>query len=167
MILLRGLIAMVLLSCSGSGVLAHAVAVNLDVFTENNELVVLMNGVQGQPITGASLAFTVLTDSGEISSGVLKNVADGEYRAVLGKIPDGQQTLKLLDTTFPAEALEVASTVQFPLIQPVRMLLPASKTGQPDLTLLVGLATLPVVVALIALVLVLLMRPKVKEEVAS
>ncbi len=152
-----------LLIWSGSGVLAHAVAVNLDVFTEKNELVVLMNGVQGQPITGASLAFRVLSDSGEISSGALKNVADGEYRTQIAAL-NGQYTLKLLDTTFPAEALEVARTVQFPLLQPVRLLLPASKSGQPDLTLLVGLATLPVVVALIALVLVLLVRPKGKKE---
>ena len=141
---------------------AHAVAVNLDVFSEKKDLVVLMNGVQGEPINGASLAYSLLSETGEVSSGVIKPVADGEYRVVV-TVPSGAYTLKLRDTTFPAEALEVAKAVQFPLTQSVRLLLPASKAGQPDLTLLVVLAALPVVIALLALAFVLFVRPKNKE----
>jgi hypothetical protein len=161
---LRGIVFLLLCFCCTSSVLAHAVAVNLDVFMEKNDLVVLMNGVQGEPINGASLAFSVLSGSGEIAGGVLKPVADGEYRALVPNVLSDLYTLKLRDTTFPAETLEVARTVQFPLLQTVRLLLPASKIGQPNLNLLVVLATLPVVLALIALALVLLFRPKKKEE---
>ena len=141
---------------------AHVVAVNLDVFSEKKDLVVLMNGVQGEPINGASLAYALLSEVGEVSSGVIKPIADGEYRVAV-TVPSGVYTLKLRDTTFPAEALEVAKTVQFPLTQSVRLLLPASKAGQPDLTVLVVLATLPVVIALLALAFVLFFRPKSKE----
>jgi hypothetical protein len=145
-----------------SSAFAHAVAVNLDVFSEGKDLVVLMNGVQGEPINGAVLAYSLLSEAGEVSSGVVKPIADGEYRVTVN-IPSGLYTLKLRDTTFPAEALEVAKRVEFPLNQSVRLLLPASTSGQPDLTLLVVLATLPVVIALLALALVLFFRPKNKE----
>jgi hypothetical protein len=150
-----------LFSCFSSA-LAHAVAVNVDIFTEKKDLVVLMNGVQGEPINGASLAYSLLSEAGEVSSGVIKPVADGEYRVAV-TVPSGAYTLKLRDTTFPAEALEVAKSVQFPLAQPIRLLLPASKAGQPDQTLLLALATLPVVIALLALGFVLFLRPKNKE----
>jgi hypothetical protein len=146
---------------------AHAVAVNLDAFVEQSELVVLMNGADGQPINQASIAYSLLSQKGEVSSAQLKYVADGEYRTTLPTIPNGQYTLKLRDTTFPQEALEVASTIQMPLQNPVRLLLPPSKAGQPDVTILIVLAVLPIVVALGALVLVLFLRPKPKPEVVE
>jgi hypothetical protein len=146
---------------------AHAIAVNLDAFVEQSELVVLMNGADGQPINQATIAYSLLSQQGEVSSAQLKYVADGEYRAKLPNIPSGQYTLKLRDTTFPQEALEVASTIQIPLQNPVRLLLPPSKTGQPDVTVLIVLAVLPIVVALISLVLVLFLRPKPKPEVVE
>lgn len=148
---------------SGSSAWAHAVAVNADAFFENKELVVLMNGVQGEPINGASLAYSLLSESGEVSSGAFKAVADGEYRVAVASLPTGSYTLKLRDTTFPQEALEVGKTVRLPLAAPVRLVLPPSTVGQPDTTLLVLLAILPVFVALIALFLVLFIRPKHKE----
>ena len=146
-----------------SGAWAHAVAVNVDAFFENQELVAIMNGVQGEPINGASLAYSLLSESGEVSSGVFKAVADGEYRVDVPILPSGLHTLKLRDTTFPQEALEVAKAVQLPLATPVRFVLPPSRVGQPDTTLLVVLAILPVLIALIALFLVLFIRPKNKE----
>jgi hypothetical protein len=146
---------------------AHAVAVNLDAFVEQSELVVLMNGVNGEPINGATIHYDLLAATGQVSSAQLKYVADGEYRASLPTIPNGEYTLKLRDTTFPQEALEVASTIQMPLQNPVRLLLPPSKAGQPDVTVLVVLAVLPILVALIALGLVLFMRPKPKPEVVE
>ena len=142
---------------------AHVVAVNLDAFSEKSELVVLMNGVQGEPINGASLAYSLLSSTGEVSSASLKSVADGEYRAVIPEVVSGAYTLKFRDTTFPQEALEIAATVQFPLQQPVRLVLPPSKTGQPDVTLLIILAALPVVIAFLALAFVLFLRPKTPE----
>jgi hypothetical protein len=152
-------------ACCISTAHAHAIAVNLDAFTEQSELVVLMNGVNGEPINQATIAYSLLSNQGEVSSDQLKYVADGEYRATLPEIPNGQYTLKLRDTTFPQEALEVASTIQMPLQNAVRLLLPPSKAGQPDVTVLVVLAVLPIVVALIALGLVLFLRPKPKAEV--
>jgi hypothetical protein len=146
---------------------AHAVAVNLDAFFEQSELVVLMNGTNGEPINQATIGYSLLSNQGEVSSAQLKYVADGEYRATLPDIAKGQYTLKLRDTTFPQEALEVASTIQIPLQNPVRLLLPPSKAGQPDVTVLVVLAVLPIVVALIALGLVLFLRPKPKPEVVE
>lgn len=156
------LVAWCLIFCSSSA-LAHAVAVNADAFFENQELVVLMNGIQGEPINGASLAYSLLSESGEVSSGVFKAVADGEYRVAVPNVPTGLHTLKLRDTTFPQEALEVAKAVQLPLATSVRLVLPPSTIGQPDTTLLIILAILPVFVALIALFLVLFVRPKHKE----
>lgn len=150
---------------STSSAFAHAVAVNLNAYTEQSMLVVLMNGINGEPINQATISYSLLSSSGEVSSAGLKYVADGEYRALLPKIPDGQYTLKLRDTTFPQEALEVASTVQMPLENPVQMLLPPSQAGQPEITVLVILAVLPILVALGALVLVLFLRPKPKPEV--
>jgi hypothetical protein len=144
---------------------AHAVAVNLDAFTEQSELVVLMNGINGEPINQATISYSLLSNQGEVSNAQLKYVADGEYRATLPSIASGEYTLKLRDTTFPQEALEVASTIQMPLQNPVRLLLPPSKAGQPDVTVLIVLAVLPILVALVALALVLFLRPKPKPEV--
>ncbi|MFN3265930.1 MAG: hypothetical protein ACK41E_03725 [Deinococcales bacterium] len=158
-------LALLLSLLSTPAVFAHAVAVNLDAFTEQSELVVLMNGVNGEPINQATIAYSLLSGSGEVSSAGLRYVADGEYRAKLPSVPKGEYTLKLRDTTFPQEMLEVASTVQIPLQNPVRMILPPSKVGQPDVTVLAILAALPILVALVALVLVLFSRPKPKPEV--
>jgi hypothetical protein len=144
---------------------AHAVAVNLDAYTEGSQLVVLMNGANGQPINNATIAYSLLATTGEVSSAQLKYVADGEYRANLPKIVQGQYTLKLKDTTYPQEALEIAGRLQIPTQAPLRLLLPPSTTGQSDVTVLVILAVLPIVVALAALGMVLFMRPKLKPEV--
>jgi hypothetical protein len=146
---------------------AHAVAVNLDAYTEGSQLVVLMNGVNGEPIGGATISYSLLSNQGQVSSAELKYVADGEYRANLPALSSGEYTLKLRDTTFPQEALEVAGTMQIPLQNPLRLLLPPSKVGQPDVTVLVILAVLPIIVALAALGFVLFMRPKPKPEVVE
>jgi hypothetical protein len=144
---------------------AHAVAVNLDAYTEGSQLVVLMNGANGQPIDNATITYSLLASTGEVSSAQLKYVADGEYRTILPPIAQGHYTLKLKDTTFPQEALEVAGTLQIPMQAPLRLLLPPSTSGQPDISVLVILAVLPIVVALVALGLVLFVRPKPKPEV--
>ncbi len=149
---------------AASSAFAHAVAVNLDAYTEKQQLVVLMNGTMGQPINGAVLAFSVLSSSGEIAGGALKMVADGEYRAALPIIQAGTYTLKFRDTTFPQEALEIGRSVDFPLQNAVRLLLPASSAGQPAIAVLVGLATLPVIIAMLVLLVVLFVRPKPKPE---
>jgi hypothetical protein len=144
---------------------AHAVAVNIDAFVENRELVVLANGPQGEPINGAVMQYTLLSGSGQVSSEQMRSVADGEYRAFMPTVEKGSYTLKITDTTFPQEALEVAANVTMPLVNPVRMLLPASSAGQPNSTLLIVLAVIPVVIALLAVGIILITRPKLTSSI--
>jgi hypothetical protein len=154
------LLVTLMLGMFGPTASAHAVAVNLDAFVENRELVVLANGPQGEPINGAVMQYELLSTSGQVSSERLRAVADGEYRAFMPMVQSGEYTLRIADTTFPQEALQVAANVQMPLVNPVRMLLPPSSAGQPNSTLLIVLAAIPVVIALLAVGIILITRPK-------
>jgi hypothetical protein len=157
---MRWFLLLVLTLMLGSSAAAHAVAVNLDAFVENRELVVLANGPQGEPINGAVMQYTLLSGSGQVSSEQMRAVADGEYRAFMPTVESGSYTLKITDTTFPQEALEIAANVQMPLVNPVRMVLPPSSAGQPNSTLLIVLALVPVVISLLAVLFILITRPK-------
>jgi hypothetical protein len=150
--------------CFFSVTYAHAVAVGLNAFVDQSDLVVLMNGVNGEPINDAIINYELLSATGKVSSARLRYLADGEYRAKLPVIPKGKYTLKLRDTTFPQEALESSKVIQMPLKNPVQMFLPPSKVAQPNVTAVVVLAVLPIVVALVALGLVLFFRAKPKLE---
>ncbi len=164
---MRWLVLSLMILVLGSNAAAHAVAVNLDVFIENRELVVLANGPQGEPINGAVMQYTLLSASGQVSSEQMRAVADGEYRAFMPTVEAGDYTLKIADTTFPQEALQIATSLQMPLINPVRMVLPPSSAGQPNSTLLIVLAVIPVAIALLAVGIILITRPKLTSSIDS
>jgi hypothetical protein len=160
---MRLLIALILLLAS-SRADAHAVAVDMDAFVEGKQLVVLMNGTGGQPINGAKLEYILESAGGERLTAFLPQAADGEYRVAAPSVPAGTYTLTLRDTTFPGEALEAKQQVTYPLVNPVRLVLPPSTTGAPSIPILVILTIAPIVLSLIVVVFILISRPKPKPQ---
>jgi hypothetical protein len=139
---------------------AHAVAVDMDAFVEGKQLVVLMNGTGGQPINGAKLEYLLENPAGTRATAFLTQAADGEYRVTAPSVAAGAYTLTLRDTTFPGEALEARQQVTYPLVSPVRLVLPPSAAGAPSIPVLVLLTIAPIALSLIVVVFILLSRPK-------
>jgi hypothetical protein len=158
---MRFLIALFVL-LSSSRAAAHAVAVDMNAFVEGTQLVVLMNGPNGEPINGAKLEYILENSSDARFNAPLPQVADGEYRASAPNTSSGAYTLTLRDTTFPGEALEAKQQITYPLTNPVRLVLPPSTTGAPSLPLVVLLTLAPIVLSLIVVVFILISRPKPK-----
>jgi hypothetical protein len=152
----------VLLALSFNRASAHAVAVDMDALIEGQQLVVLMNGTGGQPINGAKLEFVLFNQAGQTYRAPLPQVADGEYRSPTPKASAGSYTLVLRDTTFPGEALEAQQAVQYPLLKPVRLVLPPSTAGAPSVPILIVLTLAPIGLSVLVLVFILFSRPKMK-----
>jgi hypothetical protein len=146
---------------------AHAVAVDMDALIEGQQLVVLMNGPGGQPINGAKLEYVLFNGAGQTYRAALPQVADGEYRSATPPASVGQYTLVLRDTTFPGEALEAQQTVRYPLVKPVRLVLPPSKAGAPSVPILIVLTLAPIGLSLLVLLFILFSRPKIKPSEAA
>jgi hypothetical protein len=147
-----------------SSVLAHNVAVDISVEIRGNVLEATLRGPVNEPITQAIIGYT-LTSSDLITtvSAQLQEVAGkGSYQATLPALPSGQYQLRLIDTTFPGETLQVQSKVSLPLKKAVLLRIPASSANSPDVMLLIILAVAPVTVALLIVVLVLLYHPKAR-----
>lgn len=134
----------------------------MDAFLEDGALVVLMSGPGGQPINNAKLEYVLYNESGTTYRDTLPQAANGEYRASAPSAPTGAYTLVLRDSTFPGEALEARSVVRYPLVKPVRLVLPPSSAGAPSVPLLVILTLAPVGLSLLVLGFILIARPKVK-----
>jgi hypothetical protein len=156
---MRFLLTLLLLFTS-SRAAAHAVAVDMNAFIEGAQLVVLMNGPQGEPINGAKLEYILENTSSTRLNAPLPQVADGEYRAPAPKTSSGAYTLILRDTTFPGEALEAKQQINYPLTDPIRLLLPPSTAGAPSVPLIVILTLAPIVLSLLVVAFILLSRPK-------
>ena len=141
---------------------AHSVAVDMDVFFKDSRLVVLMGGPDGQPINNAKLEYVLFNESGQSYRSALPQVADGEYGADAPEAPAGVYTLLLRDTTFQGESLEAQAVIAYPPSKPLRLVLPPSKAGAPDATVLIALTVAPVALSLLVLVFILVSRPKPK-----
>jgi hypothetical protein len=144
-----------------SSAFAHNVAVDITVNVRDARLEAQLQGPAGEPISRAVLDYALISQGGQIRSGRLEESSmDGIYRAALGQVEAGRYTLRLTDTTFPNETLTAQTELVFPLTAPALLQIPASSAG-PDATLVIVLALAPVALSLIAVVVVLALRPKV------
>ncbi|NJK45295.1 MAG: carboxypeptidase regulatory-like domain-containing protein [Pleurocapsa sp. SU_196_0] len=152
-----------------SAALAHSFPVTLEVTWHARLLTVRASDPDGRPVIGA-FRVQLLGAAGALEETALQAVntssrSSGRYSAVLPRLESGEYTLRIIDATFPNEAVDAATTLNVPSNATLRLTIPAYVQRQTPLVIW-ALVLTPVFVVAIALVVVLL-APRAARDTSS